>query len=280
MSDKNPGLDSLKRVAAQLRYDVVKMVGPNNPGHFGGSFSITEVVTALYFYKMRHDPQNPKWSQRDRLVFSKGHAGIIQYAALAESGYFPRETLWTLKRLGSSLQGHPDVNKTPGIEANTGSLGQGLSIACGMAAADRLDGKDSRVYCIVGDGECAEGQIWEASMCAVNHRLDHLVAILDLNGYSAMGAVPERYNTGPHEKKWAAQGWNVLTCDGHNMEEIMACLDEADTSVGKPTMILAKTVKGKGLPFGENTHAFHNGSLTEEQYAGMLTLLKEQGARD
>jgi transketolase len=197
---------------------------------------------------------------------SKGHAAIIQYAALAELGYFPTDELVTLKKLGSMLQGHPDIHKTPGIEANTGSLGQGLSISNGMALAMKLDGKDNKVYCILGDGELAEGQVWEAAMFAGARKIDNLVAIIDQNCISAMGRVAERMNSNPLPEKWRAFGWHVLEIDGHNIEEIVAALDAADTIKERPTAIIAHTTKGKGFSFAENQAAFHNGIMTQAQY--------------
>jgi transketolase len=215
---------------------------------------------------MRHDPANPSWPDRDRFLLSKGHAALVQYAALAECGYFPKEELKKVKRCGSMLQGHPDLKRTPGIEANTGSLGQGLSIACGIAAGLRIDGRNSRVYCVIGDGELAEGQIWEAAMAASAFRLDNLVAILDRNGLQATGPVAQRFNTNPLPEKWLAFGWHVLEIDGHDMGSILQALDAVDSIAGKPKMIIARTIKGAGIPFAENRAEFHNGQLDEAQF--------------
>ncbi len=256
----------LEQKARELRLKLVKMVGPGKPGHFGGSCSIADVVAALYFHKLRHHPDEPAWPDRDRLLLSKGHAAIVQYAALALCGYFPEEELYQLKKLGAMLQGHPDMRKTPGIEANTGSLGQGLSIACGIAAGLRLDGRSSRVYCVVGDGELAEGQIWEAAMAASFYRLDNLVGLLDCNRIQATGTIVERFDTNPLAEKWTAFGWNVVDIDGHDMEQIVTALDQADRANGRPTMILCRTIKGKGISFAENTAQFHNGIMSDEQY--------------
>jgi len=256
----------LEKKARELRFTLVRMVGPGKPGHFGGSCSIADVVAALYFHKLRHRPADPAWPDRDRLLLSKGHAAIVQYAALAMCGYFPEDELYRLKKLGAMLQGHPDMRKTPGIEANTGSLGQGLSIACGMAAGIRLDQRSSRVYCVVGDGELAEGQIWEAAMAASFYRLDNLVGLLDCNRIQATGPITERFDTNPLAEKWTAFGWNVLDIDGHDMEQILTALDKADSTNGKPTMILCRTIKGKGISFAENTALFHNGIMTDAQY--------------
>jgi transketolase len=215
---------------------------------------------------MKNDPKNPKLPERDRFVLSKGHAALVQYAALAEAGYFPKEELKKVKELGAMLQGHPDMTKTPGIEANTGSLGQGLSIANGIALGLRLDEKDSKVYVIIGDGELAEGQIWEAAMASSNFKIDNLVAILDRNRLQATGAIADRFDTNPITPKFEAFGWNVIEIDGHNVEEIIAALDKADEVKGKPTVIVAETVKGKYISFAENNAAFHNGAMTPEQY--------------
>jgi len=262
----NCSVEELKKKAKSIRLNIVKMVGPGKAGHFGGSCSLAEIVSVLYFRKMRHYPEDPKWEDRDRLILSKGHGAIVQYAALAMCGYFPMDELWNLKKLGSMLQGHPDMKKTPGIEANTGSLGQGLSISCGIAAGAKLDGKDYKVYCIVGDGETAEGQIWEAAMAASFYKLDNLVGILDCNRIQATGPIAERFDINPVKEKWLAFGWHVIEIDGHDVEQIIFALDQADKVTGKPTMIIAHTVKGKGIPFAENTAAFHNGIMTREQY--------------
>jgi transketolase len=265
----------LEKKAKKLRYDIVKMIGAGKPGHLGGSCSVADIVAVLYFHKMRHDPANPKWAERDRFLLSKGHAALAQYAALAECGYFPMEELETLKELGTILQGHPDMLKTPGIEANTGSLGQGLSMACGMAIAGKLDKRDYKVYCILGDGEIAEGQIWEASMTASYYKLDNLVAILDKNGVQAMGPIVERYDTNPHGEKWKAFGWEVMEIDGHDIKQIADALDKADKVKGRPVMIVANTVKGKGVPFAEGKAAFHHGIMTQEQYETARQLFEQ-----
>ena len=259
-------LTELRHLAAKMRKDIILMVGVGQPGHVGGSCSSADIVAVLYGHKMKHDPKNPKWEGRDKLLMSKGHAAIIQYAALAELGYFPTEVLPTLKKLGSMLQGHPDIHKTPGIEANTGSLGQGLSISNGMALAMKLDKKPNKVYCILGDGELAEGQVWEAAMFAGAQKIDNLVVIIDQNCLQAMGRVAERMNSNPLPEKWRAFGWHVLEIDGHNIEQIIAALDAADTIKGKPTAIIAHTTKGKGFSFAENVVGFHNGAMTQAQY--------------
>lgn len=256
----------LEKTARQLRLNIVKMVGPGKAGHFGGSCSLADIITVLYFHKMKHDPHNPKLADRDRLILSKGHAAIVQYAALAMCGYFPVDELPGLKRLGSILQGHPDMEKIPGIEGNTGSLGQGLSLSAGIAAGLRIDKIDSRVYCAVGDGEQAEGQIWEAAMAASFYKLNNLTAILDFNRIQATGPVIERFNTNPVREKWEAFGWKVDEIDGHDIRQIIDALERADAPSEQPVMIIAHTIKGKGISFAENTAAFHNGIMTEEQY--------------
>jgi transketolase len=262
----------LELIAKAIRFNIIQMVGVGQRGHLGGSCSIADIVTALYFSKMRHNPADPSWPDRDRFLLSKGHAALVQYAALAECGYFPKEELKRTKQLGSILQGHPDLKSTPGIEANTGSLGQGLSIACGIAAGLRIDGRQSRVYCVIGDGEIAEGQIWEAAMSAAAFKLDQLTAILDRNGLQATGAIDQRFNTNPLPEKWRAFGWHVIEINGHDMNEILDALDEADAIKEKPKMIIAQTIKGKGIPFAENKVEFHNGLLDKAQYEAACEL--------
>ncbi|MCL2069177.1 MAG: transketolase [Oscillospiraceae bacterium] len=274
MADKAKSMRKAALLAAKIRYDVVRMIGgKGDVGHLGGSCSSADIVAALYGARMKHDPKNPDMHGRDKCLYSKGHAVIAQYAAMAETGYFPVEEIYTLKSYGSRFQGHPDRLKTPGIEAGTGSLGQGLSVANGMALAMKLDGwDDSKVYCIMGDGELAEGQIWEAAMAGAVYKLDNVVGIVDKNNLQAMGAVVDRFDTNPLPEKWASFGWHVIEIDGHNLEEIFAAFDESDTVKGKPTVIIANTVKGKGISFAENVVGFHNGALTKDQY--------EQGLRE
>lgn len=259
-------IGALQGIAARLRWHVVQMVGVGQKGHLGGSCSAADIVAALYFAKMRHDPADPGWPDRDRFLLSKGHSALVQYAALAESGYFPMAVMKTVKSLGSALQGHPDRLRTPGVEANTGSLGQGISIACGMAAGLRIDGRAARVYCMLGDGELAEGQVWEAANGARAHRLDNLVAILDNNGLMATAPIVQRYDTTPYPEKWRAFGWHVCEIDGHDVGAILAALDEAEGVRGRPTMIIAHTIKGKGISFAENRPEFHNGALSAAQF--------------
>ncbi|WP_455649283.1 transketolase [Enterocloster citroniae] len=269
-------IEGLKKKAQKLRRDVIISMGVGVAGHIGGSNSSADIVAALYFYKMKHDPKNPKWKERDRFLLSKGHVGILQYAALAESGYFPVEDLKHTKEIGSYLQGHPDVQKTPGIEAGTGSLGQGLSIGLGMALGQRLDHLDSRTYVLVGDGEIAEGQIWEAAMAASAFKADNLTAIVDRNRLQANGKTKERFDTGDIMAKFLSFGWHVIEINGHDMREILGALDEAETVKGVPTAIIANTVKGKGVSFAENVVGYHNGMLTEETYRQALQELTGQ----
>lgn len=269
-------IKKLEDKAQKLRRDVVISIGVGVAGHIGGSNSSADIVAALYFHKMRHDPKHPEWRERDRFLLSKGHVGILQYAALAESGYFHVEDLKHTKEIGSYLQGHPDVQKTPGIEAGTGSLGQGLSIGLGMALGLKLDRLDSRTYVLVGDGEIAEGQIWEAAMAASAFKADNLVAIVDRNRLQANGRTKERFDTGDIMAKFLSFGWHVIEINGHDMREILSALDEAETVKGVPTAIIANTVKGKGVSFAENVVGYHNGMLTEETYRQALLELTVQ----
>jgi transketolase len=256
----------LQGIAKQLRRNIVTMIGCGKPGHLGGSCSVADIVAVLYFHKMRIKPNDPKWPLRDRFLLSKGHAVLAQYAALVELGYLPKESLPTLKVLGSSLQGHPEMERTPGIEAYTGSLGQGLSVACGMAMAAKLDRQEHRVYCILGDGEIDEGQIWPASMTASFYKLDNLTAIVDKNGLCASGPISQIFDSNPLADKWRAFGWHVIEVDGHDIRQIAAALDEAEAVKGKPSMLVAGTVKSKGVSFAENQPQFHHGILSREQY--------------
>lgn len=265
----------LARIARLIRAHIVRMVGIDQKGHLGGSCSAADIVTALYFYQLRFDAARPDWPDRDRFLLSKGHSALAQYACLAECGFFPKRELLKVKTLGALLQGHPEVDRTPGIEANTGSLGQGISMACGMAAGLRLDARDSRVYCIVGDGETCEGQVWEASHAASFYELDNLLVFLDHNGLMTNGKLTDRYNTGPYPEKWRAFGWHVLEIDGHDPGAIVGALDTAAGLKGRPTMVVAHTVKGKGVSFAEHRPEFHNGTLNRAQYQQAL---RELGA--
>ncbi len=272
-------IKQIEKIALKMRLDILEMVGIGKAGHLGGSSSCADIVATLYFYKMNISPKDFYSEDRDRFLLSKGHGALAQYAALVELGIIPRDEMKKTKTLEGILQGHPDMLKTPGIEANTGSLGQGLSIAVGMALGLRLDGRKSKVYVIVGDGELSEGQIWEAAMCASYYKVDNLVAIVDNNGLQATGAIEERFNIYPIAPKWEAFGWYVREIDGHNIREIIETLDELDDIKGKPKVIIAKTIKGKGFSFAENNPAFHNSPLTEEQYLQAKRELEAQMAR-
>jgi len=266
----------LEEKARTLRVAIVRALHKSQSGHTGGSLSAIDMVTALYFSKMRHDPANPAWEERDRFVLSKGHAAPAQYVALAEAGYFPREDLMMLRRLGSHLQGHPDSKSTPGVEVCTGSLGQGLSMANGMALALRLDGRESRVYALLGDGELQEGQVWEAAMAAAHYKIDNLCALVDANALQIDGEVAKVMNVAPIAAKFRAFGWHALEIDGHDMAAILAALDHAETVKGEPTVIVAKTVKGKGVSFFENKAAYHGVPPSDEELPLALECLGEQ----
>jgi len=257
---------TLQRTACRLRKHIIRMVGVGKTGHIGGSCSCADIVAALYFSVMNVDPAQPAKPDRDRFILSKGHAALVLYAALAERGFFPINELDHVKNLGAMLQGHPDRLKTLGVEANTGSLGQGLSIANGMALAAKLDKRDYRVFVILGDGEINEGQVWEAAMFGAFHRLDNVTAILDRNGLQAMGATMARLDTAPLNDKWRSFGWHVIEINGHDFAQILDAFAEARAHRDSPTLILANTVKGKGISFAENNAAFHNGMMTQEQY--------------
>jgi transketolase len=255
----------IEKIAWDLRADVVRMIGIGKAGHLGGSCSLAEIVAALYFAKMRFDPKALGDPCRDRFLLSKGHSVLIQYAALAELGVIPREELGKVKTLAGRLQGHPDM-MTPGMEAVTGSLGQGLSIAVGMALGLRLAQSPARVYVVMGDGELAEGQLWEAAMAASRYRLDSLTGIVDRNRIQATGPTKEIFDIPGILEKWRAFGWNALRIDGHDVGAVLDALDEAAATQGAPTVIVAETVKGKGVSFAENNAAFHNAALTRDQY--------------
>lgn len=258
-------LKSLESIAKNIRRSIVSMICEAKSGHPGGSLSIVDILTALYYDEMNIDPTKPKMEGRDRFVLSKGHAAPALYAVLAEKGYFPKEELMTLRKFGSHLQGHPDMKKVPGVEISTGSLGQGLSVANGMALNAKIFKEDYRVYVMIGDGELQEGQIWEAAMTAAHYKLDNVCAFVDSNNLQIDGNVDAVMGVEPLDKKWEAFGWNVLSIDGHNFEEIFAALEAAKACKGKPTLILAKTVKGKGVSFMENVCGFHGTAPTVEE---------------
>lgn len=258
-------LKSLESIAKNIRRSIVSMICEAKSGHPGGSLSIVDILTALYYDEMNIDPTKPKMEGRDRFVLSKGHAAPALYAVLAEKGYFPKEELMTLRKFGSHLQGHPDMKKVPGVEISTGSLGQGLSVANGMALNAKIFKEDYRVYVMIGDGELQEGQIWEAAMTAAHYKLDNVCAFVDSNNLQIDGNVDVVMGVEPLDKKWEAFGWNVLSIDGHNFEEIFSALEAAKACKGKPTLILAKTVKGKGVSFMENVCGFHGTAPTAEE---------------
>jgi transketolase len=255
----------LRARAIQLRFDILEMIGIGNPGHLGGSSSLAETMAVLYFHKMNVDNNYPKKPDRDRLVLSKGHAALVQYAALCEKGFFPRSELKRVKTLDGLLQGHPDLT-IPGIEAVTGSLGQGLSIGIGMALALRLDRNPARVYVILGEGEQSEGQLWEASQAAANFKIDNLTAFIDWNKVQATGPTKDTFDIPALDEKWKAFGWNVISADGHDPVTIMDAIEAAEKVKGKPSVIILDTVKGRGFSFAEGNAAYHNGVLTEATY--------------
>lgn len=265
---------SLEETARLIRIDILKMLTQAGSGHTGGSLSAADIVTALFFYKMRYNPKDPFWRERDRFILSKGHAAPLLYATLARAGYFDPEILKTLRKIGSPLQGHPNNKSLPGVEVSSGSLGQGLSVANGIALGLRLDSIDSRVYCLLGDGEIQEGQIWEAAMTAVHYHLDNICAIVDNNGLQIDGPVKEVMRIDPLPQKWNAFGWHIIEIDGHNMEEVVTALDEAETVKGQPTVIIAHTIKGKGVSFFEGRVEYHGIAPTQEE---LSRALKELG---
>lgn len=258
-------VEYLREKARQIRIHIIRGTEAAGSGHPGGSLSIADILAALYFCVMRIDPGRPYWEDRDRFVLSKGHAAPALYAALAEAGYFPTEEMLTLRKLGSRLQGHPDMKRTPGVDISTGSLGQGLSIANGMALAARLDGKDYRVYVMLGDGESEEGQVWEAAMASAHYKLDNLTAFLDYNGLQIDGPIEAVKSLGRFVEKWQAFGWHVMEIDGHDMCAILDAVEEAKRTKGRPTMIVARTTKGKGVSFMENQVDWHGVAPKKEQ---------------
>ncbi|MBE6528061.1 MAG: transketolase [Thermoplasmata archaeon] len=265
----------LENIANKLRLHVVDMTYEARSGHPGGSLSAADMMAALYFEVMKHDPKNPAWADRDRFVLSKGHVAPVLYAALAEAGYFPVEDLKTLRKIDSKLQGHPVRGKVPGVEMSTGSLGQGLSMACGIALAGKMDGKDYKTICMLGDGELQEGQNWEAAMFARQNKLTNLIAIVDRNRLQITGDTENAVGLEPLPEKWSAFGWQVIIIDGHNMRQILEALDKAYKAKTKPTVIIMKTVKGKGVSFMENNPGFHGKACNSEEYAQAVSELRE-----
>jgi len=267
-------IKSLSDTAKKLRVQVLTMIYKAQSGHPGGSLSSIDILTCLYFHHMRIKPEDPSWEGRDRFVLSKGHAAPALYAVLAELGCFPKKNLSTLRQIGSILQGHPDMRKTPGIEMSTGSLGNGLSVGIGMALGARLVRKNYHVYALIGDGEVNEGEIWEAAMAANKYKLDNLTAICDFNRVQLDGPIEEIMPLDPLPEKWKAFNWNVAEIDGHNMEEILDALDNAKQAKGKPTMIIAHTVKGKGISFMEGKFQWHGKAPNKEEYEIALQELR------
>lgn len=265
----------LAEKAKQIRIDAVKAVYAAKSGHPGGALSVADILAYLYFDEMNVDPKDPKKADRDRFVLSKGHACPALYAALAEKGFFPKDVLLTFRKDGSILQGHPDMKHIPGVDMSTGSLGQGISAACGMALSGKISGEKYRVYAIVGDGEIEEGQVWEAAMFARHYKLDNLCVFIDFNGLQVDGTVQNVIDPTPIDEKFKAFGWNVVVIDGHDLDQIEGAVKNAKAAKGQPTAVLAKTVKGKGVSYMENAVDWHGKAPNDEEYA---VAMKELGA--
>ncbi len=257
----------LKEQATKIRRDIVSMIGAAKSGHPGGSLSAAEILTYLYFEEMNVNPAEPKWEDRDRFVLSKGHAAPVLYATLAHRGFFPVEELMSLRKIGSPLQGHPDMKKVPGVDMSTGSLGTGFSAATGIALACQLDKKENYVYTVLGDGEIQEGQVWEAAMSAAHYKLDNLIAFVDNNGLQIDGNIDDVLSPNPIDAKFAAFGWHVQVIDGHDFQQIADAIAAAKAETGKPSVIVAKTVKGKGVSYMENQAGWHGSAPNVEQVA-------------
>ena len=264
-----------KKIASRIRMDVIEEVHSAGSGHPGGSLSAADIVTALYFGEMNIDPKNPQTKGRDKFVLSKGHAAPVQYAALAEKGYFPKEELTTLRKLGSRLQGHPNMHKLPGIEMSTGSLGQGFAVCVGMAIANKIDNDPGRIYTLLGDGELQEGLIWEAAMASAHYKLDNLCVIVDWNGLQIDGRNDDVMTVSPVDEKFKAFGFNVLTIDGHSFEQIFEAFKQARECKGKPTAIIAKTHKGRGVSFMEDQAGWHGKAPDDQQAQQAISELEE-----
>lgn len=265
-------IKELKRLSAEIKLGALEAVWSASSGHPGGSLSISDILAYLYFVEMKIDPKNPNWEDRDRFVLSKGHTAPAYYAALALRGYFPREYLKTFRQVDSYLQGHPDMKGTPGVDMTTGSLGLGISAAAGMAMSGKIYNKDYRVYAMLGDGELGEGQVWEAAMFSAHYKLDNLCAFVDWNGLQIDGPITEVMDSTPIDKKFEAFGWHVISIDAHDFEQIAAALEEAKTVKGQPTVIIAKSIKGKGVSYMENQVSWHGAAPNNEQY--------EQGVKE
>ncbi|MEO0240191.1 MAG: transketolase [candidate division WOR-3 bacterium] len=269
-------IETLQKIAKEIRKDIIKMTGNAGSGHPGGSLSCVEILVSLFFKVMRHDPKNPTWSERDRFILSKGHGAPALYATLAQCGYIEREELLTLRKIGSRLQGHPDKRFLPLLEVSTGSLGQGLSVGVGVALAGKIDKKDYRVYVLIGDGESQEGQVWEAAMFSSFHKLDNLCAIMDYNKFQLDGRISEILDIEPVIKKWQSFGWEVFEVkDGHNFEEILWAFEEAKKIKHKPQIIIAHTIKGKGVSFMEGNNHFHGRAPNKEEEIRALKEISE-----
>lgn len=266
----------LKKVASILRREVIKMIYTANSGHPGGALSAADIVAVLYFHIMRIDSKDPQWEDRDRFILSKGHACPILYAAMALKGFFPKENLNTLRRLNSSLQGHPDMRKTRGVDMTTGSLGQGLSVGVGMALGGKLDKKDYRVYVVLGDGEIDEGQIWEAAMFASKYKLDNLLTIVDYNKLQLDGSTEKVMPLEPLVDKWKAFGWHAIETNGHDITQILAAIKEAHLTRNKPTVIIAHTIKGKGVSFMENNPDWHGKAPSKREFKQAIKEISEK----
>lgn len=273
-TERKENIRQLQEIAKNIRRGIIEAVYNGQSGHPGGSLSIADIMAVLYFYEMNIDPQNPKDENRDRLVLSKGHCAPALYSALANRGYFNIEELKTLRNIESGLQGHPDMNKIPGVDMTTGSLGQGLSAANGMAIAGKLDNKDYRVYCIMGDGEIEEGQVWESAMASSKYKLDNLCVIVDNNNLQIDGTIEEVMSSYPIDEKFKSFGFQVINIDGHNLQEIIDAFDVARNIKDKPVCIIAKTIKGKGVSFMENKAEWHGKAPNKEQYEQAIEELK------
>lgn len=266
----------MEKMAHTLRVDVVKSIHSAGSGHPGGALSAAEMLSVLFFHELNIAPENPNWEDRDRFVLSKGHSAPLYYAALAERGFFPKDLLWTLRKIDSPLQGHPDRKKVKGVDMSTGSLGQGISAASGMAMYAKKMNKDFRVYCVIGDGEMQEGEVWEALMACAHHKLSNMTVMLDNNNLQIDGAVTEVMSIYPIKEKIEAFGWHVIEVDGHDVGQLCCALDEARKETGKPTFVICKTIKGKGVSYMENQVAWHGTPINDEQYAIAMKDLGEE----
>lgn len=273
-------LQQMRKMCRQIRQDILEEVYVAGSGHVGGALSIVEMLVALYFFEMNIRPEQPDWDKRDRFVLSKGHVSAALYAVLCERGYFPKKEMQTYGTSGSILQKHVDMHRVPGVDVSTGSLGLGLSMAVGMALADQLDGNDRRVYCILGDGETQEGSIWEAAMAASQYRLDHLTVFVDQNGLQVDGAVQEIMNIEPLDKRWLSFEWEVQTINGNDLEAVITSIDHTHSTKGKPHLILAKTIKGKGVDFMENQVDWHSHPISSEILEKALAALADGDHHD